>query len=119
MTSNRPSGSRSGGPRRGMRRLTTVIAGIAVVGVILSTTAGPAAAAVLTSLAERESWTLEERVAHGEDLWGKDAVKGDEPLPAYERKALPAGEPPAIVEGAPTTDSGDDSEAPAAPTEPG
>ncbi|WP_051433109.1 RHS repeat-associated core domain-containing protein [Promicromonospora kroppenstedtii] len=102
-----------------MRRLTTVIAGIAVVGVIFSTTAGPAAAAVLTSLAERESWTLEERVAHGEDLWGKDAVKGDEPLPAYERKAMPAGEPPAIVEGAPTTDSGDDSDAPAAPTEPG
>jgi hypothetical protein len=122
MTSYDPSASRTRRSRRSARRtLTMTIAGVAAFGVIFSTTAGPAAATVLAALAERETWTLEERVAHGEDLWGKDAVKGDEPLPAYERKATPVEEPPVIVDGAPTTrsDAGDDSTSQSAVVEPG
>ena len=85
------------------------VAGIVVAGMIIPATAGPVAAAVLPALAERETWSLEEREEHGEDLWGKDAVKGDEPVAAHEKKTSPVGDPPAIVKGAPATDTATDS----------
>ncbi|WP_165362872.1 RHS repeat domain-containing protein [Promicromonospora panici] len=84
-----------------------MISTIAAVCVIFSTTAGPAAAAVLPALAERQTWSLEERKEHGEDLWGKDAVEGAKPLTAHEKETTPVAAPPEIVKGAPTTDAAD------------
>jgi hypothetical protein len=89
--------------------LTTAIAGIATLGLVLSTSPGPAVAAPLPALAERETWNLEERVEHGEDLWGKDAVEGEEPLVTHEMEPAPVKAPPLIVEGSPPTDPATDS----------
>ncbi|MCF4123106.1 hypothetical protein L1785_19220 [Antribacter sp. KLBMP9083] len=96
--------------RHPRRALTVAVAGAAAISVILSTTAAPATAAALPALAERETWSLEEREEHGEDLWGADAAKGEKPLTVHEQNPTPVKAPPAIVEGAPTTitaDSGD------------
>lgn len=88
------------------RRRGGVVAAIATVVVVFSITAGPAAAAVLPSLAERETWTLEEREEYGEKVWGTDVATGEEPLPAHERTVEPVEPAPEIVKGAPTSEGG-------------
>ncbi|WP_423461987.1 RHS repeat domain-containing protein [Promicromonospora sp. MS192] len=80
------------------------IAVAAVVGVVFSTTAGPAAAELIPELAERETWTLDERREHGEDLWGEDAVKDTQPVIAHERETSQVEAPRRIAEGPTTTD---------------
>jgi RHS repeat-associated protein len=87
-----------------------MISGMAAACVIFSTTAGPAAAAVLPALAERETWSLDEREAHGEDLWGKDAVEGAEPVTVHEQETTPVEAPPEIVKGAPSGEDGTDTD---------